>query len=152
MRNRVPMQGGVYAIASNSQTRGVLGSRLAAKGVRISANEYQTRCMLLEKPGTANGSAQECADLGQRISNPVQADREKSQTLQTVVIAHGSAVHTQRYVGASARYHKRVMPLQGNQPDTGTMCDRWRGFLHGNRLQRCGNTYISNQRNYLIQP
>ena len=82
MRNRVPVQGEVHAAASNSQTRGVLVFAL---------------------------SVQECADLGQRVSNPVQADRENIQIPPMVVIAH---VHTQRYIGASARHHARAMRLQ----------------------------------------
>ena len=85
MRNRVPVQGGVYATASNSQTRGSLVFTVSGQG---------------------------CADLGHRVSNPVQADRENSQTPQTVVIAHGSAVYTQRYIGASARHHAQVMRLR----------------------------------------
>ena len=100
-------------------------SWLAGKGVRISANEYQTRCIRLEKLGTTNGRAQGCADLGRGVSNPVQADGENSQTPRTVVIAHGSAVHTPRYIGGSARHHARVMRLQGNQTDTETISDRW---------------------------
>ena len=128
------------ANASNSQIRDVLVFAVSAQGCAGLGQRVlnPVQAAREKEPHTTNGSAEGCADLGHRVSNPVQAARENSQMPQTVVTAHGYAVHTQRYIGASARHHARVMRLQGKQPDTETISHRGRGFMHGNMLQRCG--------------
>ena len=73
------------------------------------------------------------------MSNPVQADRENRETIQTVVIANGR--DCPRVRGLHAEVHRGLSEAPRtshaatrNQPDPGTISDRWRGFMYGNRL------------------